>query len=127
MRISSTDWTEGGWTIEDSVKLSAILKQKGVHLIDASSGGNVAKANIPNTPGYQVDFASQIKKETGILTGAVGLITTPQQAEKVLNNNEADLIFIARESLRDPNFPVHAAHVLHAEIKWPVQYERGKL
>lgn len=126
VRISATDWTESGWTIEDSVKLSIALKQKGVDLIDTSSGGNVPHAKIPGTPGYQTPFAAQIKKEANILTGAIGLITTPQQAEEILQSEKADLIIIARESLRNPNFPLYAASVLHDDIKWKVQYERAK-
>jgi 2,4-dienoyl-CoA reductase-like NADH-dependent reductase (Old Yellow Enzyme family) len=125
VRISATDWTEGGWTIEDSVALAVLLKSKGVHLIDTSSGGNVPKASIPVQPGYQVDFASKIKAEAEICTAAVGLITTPQQAEAILQNHQADLIFIARESLRNPNFPLYTAHVLGDKIKWPEQYERA--
>ncbi|WP_217603069.1 NADH:flavin oxidoreductase/NADH oxidase [Chitinophaga sp. GbtcB8] len=127
VRISSTDWTEGGWTIEDSVKLALILKEAGADLIDASSGGNVAAAKIPVAPGYQVGFAEQIKKQSGILTGAVGIITTPEQAEEILTNEQADLIFIARQSLRDPYFPLHAATALQDDIQWPLQYERAKL
>ncbi|SEN09436.1 2,4-dienoyl-CoA reductase [Chitinophaga rupis] len=127
VRISSTDWTEGGWTIEDSVKLALILKEAGVDLIDASSGGNVPAAKIPATPGYQVGFAEQIKKQSGILTGAVGIITTPEQAEAILANEQADLIFIARQSLRDAYFPLHAATALQDDIQWPLQYERAKL
>ena len=127
VRISSTDWTEGGWTIEDSVKLALILKEAGVDLIDASSGGNVPAAKIPVIPGYQVGFAEQIKKQSGILTGAVGIITTPEQAEAILANEQADLIFIARQSLRDAYFPLHAATALQDDIQWPLQYERAKL
>ena len=126
VRISSTDWTEGGWTIEDSVKLSAILKEKGVDLIDCSSGGNVPNAKIPNNPGYQVQFAEQIKKETGILTGAVGLITTPEQANEIIETGQADLVLLAREMLRDPRFALRAAHQLGHDITWPSQYERAK-
>ncbi|RYY20544.1 MAG: NADH:flavin oxidoreductase/NADH oxidase [Chitinophagaceae bacterium] len=126
VRISATDWTEGGWTIEDSVHLSKMLKNEGVHLIDTSSGGNVPAAKIPNTPGYQVDFASRIKNEAGILTGAVGLITSAEQAEEIIVNGKADLVLLARESLRNPNFPLTAAHQLGADIKWPIQYERAK-
>lgn len=126
VRISATDWTEGGWTIEESVQLAQILKNQGVDLIDTSTGGNVAKANIPLKAGYQVEFAEAIKQQTGILTGAVGLITTAQQAEEILTAGQADLILIARELLRDPYFPLHAAHQLGAQIKWPVQYERAK-
>jgi len=126
VRISATDWTEGGWTIEDSIALAAILKQKGVDLIDCSSGGNVAAAKIPLEPLYQTPFAERIKQETGILTGAVGLITTVEEAETVLANGGADLIFLARQLLRDPYFPLHAAHALDVDLPWPVQYERAK-
>lgn len=126
VRISATDWTEGGWNADDSVALTNILKGKGVDLIDCSSGGNVANAKIPLKPGYQVEFAEKIKKESGILTGAVGLITTPSQANEIIQEGEADLIFLAREMLRDPHFALRAAHELKQEIKWPVQYERAK-
>ncbi len=126
VRISATDWTEGGWTIEDSVKLAVILKEKGADLIDCSSGGNVPKASIPNDPGYQVPFAAQLKKEAGILTGAVGLITTPGQANEIITNNQADLVLLARELLRDPHFPLRAAHQLKQNIAWPAQYERAQ-
>jgi 2,4-dienoyl-CoA reductase-like NADH-dependent reductase (Old Yellow Enzyme family) len=95
--------------------------------MDCSSGGLVPHIKIPVAPGYQVLFAEKIKKETGILTGAVGLITTAQQAEEILINKKADLIIIARESLRDPYFPLHAAKILGDDIKWPVQYERAKI
>ncbi len=126
VRVSASDWTEGGWTIEDSVQLSALLKQDGVDLIDCSSGGNVQKATIPVEPNYQVPFAEQIKRETGLPTGAVGLITTPEQAEAILNAGQADLIFLARELLRDPYFPLRAARELDEDIVWPVQYQRAK-
>ncbi|WP_183556923.1 NADPH dehydrogenase NamA [Mucilaginibacter sp. SP1R1] len=126
VRISATEWTEGGWTADDSVALAKVLKDKGVDLIDCSSGGNVAHAKIPLKPGYQVEFAEKIKKESGILTGAVGLITTAYQANEILQEGEADLIFLAREMLRDPHFPLRAAHELRHEVKWPVQYERAK-
>jgi len=126
VRISATDWTEGGWTIEDSVKLSSILKDKGVDVVDASTGGNVAHAKIPIGPGYQVSFAERIKRETGIKTAAVGMITTASQAEEILTTGQADLILLAREFLRDPYFPLHAARELDDELAWPVQYERAK-
>ncbi|MHA4843937.1 NADH:flavin oxidoreductase/NADH oxidase [Flavitalea antarctica] len=126
VRISATDWTEGGWTIDDSVNLAKLLKSEGVHLIDTSSGGNVPVAKIPHTPGYQVEFASRIRNEAGIMTGAVGLITSAQQAEEILNKNQADLVLLARESLRNPNFPLSAAHHLGTDVNWPVQYERAK-
>jgi 2,4-dienoyl-CoA reductase-like NADH-dependent reductase (Old Yellow Enzyme family) len=126
VRISASDWTEGGWTIDDSVALAAILKQKGIDLIDCSSGGNVAAARIPIGPLYQTHFAERIKKETGISTGAVGLITTPEEAEGILEDGRADLIFLARQLLRDPYFPLHAAAALGVDLPWPVQYERAK-
>jgi 2,4-dienoyl-CoA reductase-like NADH-dependent reductase (Old Yellow Enzyme family) len=126
VRISATDWTEGGWTADESVQLAAILKERGVDLVDASTGGNVGTAKIPVGPGYQVEFAERIKRETGLATGAVGLITTPEEAEKVVASGQADLVLLAREELRDPYFPLHAAHALGAEVVWPVQYERAK-
>ncbi|MFI5161635.1 MAG: NADPH dehydrogenase NamA [Sphingobacteriales bacterium] len=126
VRISSTDWTEGGWTADDSVALAKVLKEKGVDLVDCSSGGNVATAKIPLKPGYQVEFAERIRKEADILTGAVGLITTPEQANEIIQTGEADVVLLAREMLRDPHFALRAAHVLGQDVKWPVQYERAK-
>lgn len=126
VRISATDWTEGGWTADDSVALAAVLKDKGVDVIDCSTGGNVAKANIPSTPGYQVEFAERIRQETGIMTAAVGLITSYEQAESIITSEQADLVLLAREFLRDPYFPLHAAHQLGEDLPWPVQYERAK-
>jgi 2,4-dienoyl-CoA reductase-like NADH-dependent reductase (Old Yellow Enzyme family) len=126
VRISSTDWADGGWDIDQSVRLSALLKNKGVDLIDCSSGGTLPHAKIPLAPGYQVPFAERIRKETGILTGAVGLITSAQQAEEILAKGQADIILLARELLRDPYFPLHASHALGEDIKWPSQYERAK-
>lgn len=125
VRISSTDWSEGGWTIDESIKLAGILKEKGVDLIDCSSGGNVHNAKIPAGPGYQVPFSEAIRK-TGILTGAVGLITTAGQAESILQEEKADLVFLARELLRNPYFPLRAAQEIGAEVTWPVQYSRAK-
>ena len=126
VRISASEYTEGGWTADDSSALAKILIGKGVDLVDCSSGGNVAGVKIALKPGYQVEFAEKLKKETGVLTGAVGLITQPKQADDIIQQGEADLIFMAREFLRDPYFPLRAAHELGAEIKWPVQYERAK-
>jgi 2,4-dienoyl-CoA reductase-like NADH-dependent reductase (Old Yellow Enzyme family) len=126
VRISATDWTPGGWTAEDSVRLAWALKDKGIDLIDCSTGGNVAHAKIPVGPGYQVQFAESVKKETGIATGAVGMITTPEQANTIINDDQADLVLLAREMLRDPHFALRAAHVLGQEVKWPLQYERAK-
>ncbi|WP_420147145.1 NADPH dehydrogenase NamA [Spirosoma sp.] len=126
VRISATDWTEGGWSTDDSVALATVLKEKGIDVVDCSTGGNVAGAKIPVGPGYQVPFAERIKQETGMMTGAVGLITSAEQAESILTNGQADLIVMAREFLRDPYFPLHAAHALGDDIAWPVQYERAK-
>jgi len=126
VRISCTDWAEGGWDEDQSIKLSRILKEAGVDLIDCSSGGAVRHQKIHPGPGYQVGFAEHIRKETGILTGAVGLITTAQQAEDILTNNQADMIILARQMLRDPYFALHAAKELNVNIPWPVQYERAK-
>jgi 2,4-dienoyl-CoA reductase-like NADH-dependent reductase (Old Yellow Enzyme family) len=125
VRISSSDWTEGGWTVNDSAALAKILKDAGVDLVDCSSGGNVL-AQIPLKPGYQVEFAEKLRKESGILTGAVGLITEAVQANEIIQNGQADIVLLAREMLRDPYFPLRAAHELGHEIKWPVQYERAK-
>lgn len=125
VRISATDWVEGGWTPDDSVSLARLLLTKGVDLIDCSSGANVPRAPIPVEPLYQVPFADRIKKETGMPTGAVGLITTAAEAEGILADGSADLIFLARQMLRDPYFPLHAAAQLAAKTDWPVQYERA--
>lgn len=125
-RISSTDWAEGGWNIDQSVYLVHMLKNIGVDLIDCSSGGAVMKASIPIGPGYQVIFSERIRKETGILTGAVGLITSAEQAEQLLATGQADAVFLGREFLRDPYWPLHAAKLLRQEINWPEQYLRAK-
>jgi len=126
VRISATDWYDGGWNEQDSIRLAAILKDKGVDLIDCSSGGNIPGVKIPLKPGYQVHLSALLKKETGMLTGAVGLITGAEQAENILEKGEADLIIMAREMLRDPYFPLHAALELGADIQWPNQYLRAK-
>ncbi|AWG23562.1 oxidoreductase [Flavobacterium faecale] len=127
VRISATDWAEGGWTLEDSVRLSQVLKDKGVDLIDVSTGALVPYQQIPVAPNYQVPFAEKIKKETGMLTSAVGLITEAQQAEEILADQNADLVMFARESLRNPNLPLQFARDLDDTIKWPKQYERAQL
>ena len=127
VRISATDWAEGGWNIEESIQLSKILKERGVDLIDVSSGGAVSHQQIPLGPNYQVPFAESIKKETGILTAAVGLITDAKQAEEIISSGKADLVLFARESLRNPNLGLSFAHDLEAEIQWPKQYERAKI
>lgn len=126
VRISATDWAESGWTTDDSVKLAGILKNKGVDLIDASTGGNVSHVRIPVGPGYQVEFADAVKNRGGILSGAVGMITTAVQAEEILQQGKADLIIMAREHLRDPYFALHAAEELGEEIARPEQYARAK-
>jgi 2,4-dienoyl-CoA reductase-like NADH-dependent reductase (Old Yellow Enzyme family) len=126
VRLSVTDWTENGWNADESIQLASVLKLNGVDLIDCSSGSNVLHAKIPFAPGFQVPFAERIRNETGILTGAVGLITEPGDAEDILNKGQADLIIIGRASLRDPQFPLHAAYALGEDIVWPVQYERAK-
>ncbi len=126
VRISSTDWVEAGWTIDDSVALAYRLKGAGVDLMDCSSGGIVADVKVPFGPGYHVPFAARIRKETGILTGAVGLITEARQAESILEEGKADLIVLARQMLRDPYFPLHAAAELGVDVKWPDQYLRAK-
>jgi 2,4-dienoyl-CoA reductase-like NADH-dependent reductase (Old Yellow Enzyme family) len=126
VRISASDWTEGGWTADDSVALAKVLETKGVDVVDCSSGGNVPNAKIPLKPGYQVEFAEKIKDETGMLTAAVGLITEAVQADSIIRQGQADLVVMARELLRDPYFPLRAAHELGQEVAWPVQYERAK-
>ena len=127
VRISASDWLEGGWTIEESVQLCKRLKEFGVDLIDVSSGGTSSGAPVPVGPGYQVPFAARIRNEAGIPTGAVGLITEPHQADAIISNGEADAIFMAREFLRNPRWPLQAARELKAEVNWPPQLIRGKL
>ena len=126
VRISATDWVEGGWNIEESIELASILKTKAVDLIDCSSGGNSPAQKIPVGPLYQTPFAERIKKETGIMTGAVGLITTSHEANDIIAKEQADLVIMARQLLRDPYFPLHAAKELGVDVPWPVQYERAK-
>lgn len=126
VRISATDWAEGGWNDNDSVRLAAILKTAGVDLIDVSTGGLVSHQQIPVGPAYQLPFAARIKKETGILTSTVGLITDAVQAETILATGDADAVMMARELLRNPYFPLKAAADLDDSIVWPVQYERAK-
>lgn len=126
VRISATDWADGGWTLEDSIVLATLLKNNNVDLVDASTGGTVQGIKIPLVPGYQVPFAEAIKKQAGILTGAVGLINEAGQAEIILQEQQADLIFIARGFLQDPYFVLHAAKKLDVNIAWPVQYARAK-
>jgi len=125
VRISSTDWIEGAWDVDDSVKLARQLKSMGVDLIDCSSGGNVPHAKIPVGPGYQVAFAERIRREAEIRTGAVGMITSPVQAEHIIRTEQADAVIMAREFLRDPYWPLRAARELDEPIAWPVQYLRA--
>lgn len=126
VRLSATDWTEGGVTIHDTVEVSRALKAYGVDLVDVSSGGNVV-ADVPLAPGYQVPFAEQVRREVDIPTAAVGLITEPQQANDILTQGQADLIAIARELMRNPHWPWYAARVLRQDIEWPSQHVRAKL
>ena len=127
VRISATDWTEGGWTSDQSVQLARWLKSAGVDLIDVSTGGNVHGAKIPVGPGYQVPFAQTVRSEADIPTAAVGMITTAEQAERIVADGAADLVLLARELLRQPHWPLLAAHALGADITWPSQYERARL
>ncbi len=129
LRISSTDWVEGGWTIEDSVRLGRMLAGRGeIDLIDCSSGGNDPRQKIPAHPGYQVPFASAVKSATGLLTGAVGLIHSADFAESIIANSHADLVVLGRTLLADPVWPLRAAAELKAtNVKWPIQYERGNI
>jgi 2,4-dienoyl-CoA reductase-like NADH-dependent reductase (Old Yellow Enzyme family) len=126
VRISATDWVEGGWTIQDSVCLAKQLGPLGVDLIDCSSGGAVPKAVIPAGPGFQVPFAEQVRKQAGLATAAVGMITAPEQADHIIRTGQADLVFLARELLRDPYWPLRAADLLHQNGPWPKQYLRAK-
>jgi 2,4-dienoyl-CoA reductase-like NADH-dependent reductase (Old Yellow Enzyme family) len=126
-RISSTDWHEDGWMVDDSVALVRLLRSDGVDLIDCSSGGNVHGVRIPIGPGYQTGFAERVRREGGIPTGAVGLITNAEQADTIIRSGQADMVFLARELLRDPHFPLRAARELRQDIAWAPQYVRAKL
>lgn len=118
VRISTTDWVDGGWDVDDSIVYIKELEKLGVDLIDASSGGAIIDAKIPNEVNYQIDLAEQVKKQTGILTAAVGRITQAQQAEQLLEDQKADVCFLGRQMLRDPHWPLRAAHELGAKIRW---------
>lgn len=126
IRISATDWVEGGWNPDESVRLAHILKEKGIDLIDVSTAGLDVRQQITVGPAYQLPFASRIKRETGMLTGTVGMITSATQAETILVNGDADMIIMAREVLRNPYFPLQAGKELREDVAWPVQYERAK-
>jgi len=127
IRISATDWAEGGWDLEQSIVFAKRVKELGVDLVDCSSGGNVAGAKIPLGPGYQVAFSREIRRQAAIATGAVGLITGAKQAEGILANGEADVVLLARQLLRDPYWPLHAARELDVEVEWPKQYLRARM
>ncbi len=125
VRLSVTDWADGGWDLDQSVELARQLGPLGVDLIDCSSGGNLPQAKIPVGPGYQTSFAERIRRETGMATGAVGLITAPAQADHIVRNGQADLVLLAREMLRDPYWPMRAARDLGHAVPWPMQYLRA--
>jgi 2,4-dienoyl-CoA reductase-like NADH-dependent reductase (Old Yellow Enzyme family) len=125
VRISATDWAEGGWDIEQSIALARLLKPLGVDLIDCSSGGAVPHIRIAVAPGYQVPFAARIRREAGIATGAVGLITEAAQAQRIIETGEADVVLLARALLRDPYWPQHAAAALGQTLEKPAQYQRA--
>ena len=125
VRISSTDWTDGGWDLDQSIEAARVLKALGVDLIDCSSGGNVAQPKIPIGPGYQVPFAERIRADAGIMTAAVGLITNAEQAQQIVATGQADAVLLARELLRDPYWPMRAARELGQPMPWPVQYQRA--
>lgn len=127
VRISATDWADNGWDLEQSVELCKRLKQLGIDLIDCSTGGLIPDAVIPVAPGFQVPMAAEIRKQVSIPTGTVGMITKPEQAEQILVTGQADAVFLARELLRDPHWPLRAAKALNADHAWPVQYERAKI
>ena len=125
VRLSATEWADGGWNLNDTLELSKILLEQGVDLIDCSSGGNIATTKVPVSPGYQVTFSEEVRK-TGILTSAVGMITTLEQISSILEDEQADLVLLGRELLRNPYFPLHAALKTGDDIVWPKQYTRAK-
>jgi 2,4-dienoyl-CoA reductase-like NADH-dependent reductase (Old Yellow Enzyme family) len=125
VRISATDWADGGWNIDESVQLASLLREHGVDLIDCSSGGLIPNVHIPLGPGYQVEFARRVRREAGIAAAAVGLITEPAQANEIVVKGDADLVFLARAMLHDPYWAVHAAETLGAKASWPKQYLRA--
>ncbi len=125
VRISGTDWIQGGWTVDDSVELSRQLKGVGVDLVDCSSGGNLHRVKVPVGPSYHVPISERVRREAGILTAAVGLITSPEQADEHIRNDRADVVLLGREMLRDPNWALHAAQVLKQPVPVPPQYLRA--
>ncbi|MCA0374316.1 MAG: NADH:flavin oxidoreductase/NADH oxidase [Gemmatimonadetes bacterium] len=126
VRLSTTDWVEGGWTLDETVQLSAQLREDGADVIDCSSGGLSPAQKIAVGPGYQVPFARRVRVEAGVATAAVGLITEPAQAEAIVADGSADLVLLAREMLRNPHWALHAAHVLGGDVRWAKQYERAR-
>jgi len=126
VRISATDWRDDGWTPDESVELARLLSSDGVDVIDCSTGGIAPRVKIPLGPGYQVPFAERVKREAGVQTAAVGLITGAEQADTIVRSGQADFVVMAREMLRDPHFPLRAAKELKADVEWPAQYRRAK-
>jgi len=127
VRISATDWSEGGWDLPQSIRFASHLRERGVDLVDCSSGGLVPDAKIPVGPGYQVPFARAIREEARMATSSVGMISEPVQANEIVASGSADAVLLARGMLRDPNWALHAAHALGVDVSWPVQYQRAKL
>jgi 2,4-dienoyl-CoA reductase-like NADH-dependent reductase (Old Yellow Enzyme family) len=126
MRISATDWRDDGWTPDESVELARVLSREGVDLFDCSSGGIAAGIHVPSGPGYQVPFAERVRHEARVLSAAVGLITDAKQADTIVRSGQADMVFLAREMLRDPHFPLRAGSELGVEVDWPSQYLRAR-
>jgi 2,4-dienoyl-CoA reductase-like NADH-dependent reductase (Old Yellow Enzyme family) len=126
VRVSATDWVEGGWDLQQTIALARELKKIGIDMVDCSSGGTVPDAKVPASPGFQTPFAAAVRREVGIPTGAVGLITEPAQSEQIVSTGMADAVMIGREFLRDPYWPLHAARTLGVDVPWPPQYERAK-
>ncbi len=125
IRLSATDWVEGGWTADETVELCRALKGLGVDLVDVSTGGMVPTAKIPVGPGFQTEFAERVRREANIPTSAVGLITSPAQADHIVRSGQADMVLLGREVLRDPYWPLHAAQALEQKAAWPAQYLRA--
>lgn len=125
IRLSATDWMEGGWNADETVALCRMLKPLGIDLVDVSTAGLVPTAKVPAAPGFQVEFAARVRREAGIPTAAVGLITTPAQADQIVRSGEADMVLIGREALRNPYWPLHAAQALGQTAAWPQQYLRA--
>jgi 2,4-dienoyl-CoA reductase-like NADH-dependent reductase (Old Yellow Enzyme family) len=125
VRVSATDWVDGGLTIDETVEFARLVKAEGIDLLDVSSGGNDPRKQIPLGPGYQVAFADRVRRETGLATGAVGMITDSAQADQIIRTGQADVVLLARELLREPYWPLRAADQLHHPASFPVQYERA--